>query len=250
MSVGKNYILVMAVCGLFAGLAGSPRRARLAVPDRDQRHPDPVPLGYIGIAVALLGREHRRRDGGAALLFGALLSGTSQRNLDPTIFEPLARLEPHLHHPGPRRPDRERRRARAGVDQAGARPVRPRARPAGAGRRRARAVSASTLAGGRAALGAHRRLTGDRVRPPAALRLAAAAHASHAAAVPPARRAGVPAGFYAAREGERRLGWIARGISVMGAIARSWRSTRARATSSASSSGPRSWPACSVSGRR
>ena len=24
----------------------------------------------------------------AALLFGALLSGTSQRNLDPTIFEP------------------------------------------------------------------------------------------------------------------------------------------------------------------
>ena len=26
--------------------------------------------------------------GAAALLFGALLSGTSQRNLDPTIFEP------------------------------------------------------------------------------------------------------------------------------------------------------------------
>ena len=42
MSVGKNYILVMAVCGVFAGLAGVDGRARLAVPDRDERHPDPA----------------------------------------------------------------------------------------------------------------------------------------------------------------------------------------------------------------
>ena len=45
-------------------------------------------LGFIGIAVALLGRNTAVGTVAAALLFGALLSGTSQRNLDPTIFEP------------------------------------------------------------------------------------------------------------------------------------------------------------------
>src|SRR4029453_15075599 len=45
-------------------------------------------LGSIGIAVALLGRNTAIGTVAAALLFGALLSGTSQRNLDPTIFEP------------------------------------------------------------------------------------------------------------------------------------------------------------------
>jgi general nucleoside transport system permease protein len=38
--------------------------------------------------VALLGRNTAVGTVAAALLFGALLSGTSQRNLDPTIFEP------------------------------------------------------------------------------------------------------------------------------------------------------------------
>jgi simple sugar transport system permease protein len=45
-------------------------------------------LGFIGIAVALLGRNTAGGTLAAALLFGALLSGTSQRNLDPSIFEP------------------------------------------------------------------------------------------------------------------------------------------------------------------
>ena len=45
-------------------------------------------IGYIGIAVALLGRNTAIGTVAAALLFGALISGTSQRNLDPTIFEP------------------------------------------------------------------------------------------------------------------------------------------------------------------
>ena len=45
-------------------------------------------LGFFGIAVALLGRNTAVGTVAAALLFGALLSGTSQRNLDPTIFEP------------------------------------------------------------------------------------------------------------------------------------------------------------------
>jgi ABC-type uncharacterized transport system permease subunit len=36
----------------------------------------------------LLGRNTAIGTVAAALLFGALVSGTSQRNLDPTIFEP------------------------------------------------------------------------------------------------------------------------------------------------------------------
>ena len=87
MSVGKNYILVMAVCGLFAGLAGSMDvlgwQFRIATNDIQIAN-----LGFIGIAVALLGRNTAIGTVAAALLFGALLSGTSQRNLDPTIFEP------------------------------------------------------------------------------------------------------------------------------------------------------------------
>jgi simple sugar transport system permease protein len=38
--------------------------------------------------VALLGRNTASGVVASALLFGALLSGTSQRNLDPTVFEP------------------------------------------------------------------------------------------------------------------------------------------------------------------
>ena len=87
MSVGKNYILVMAVCGLFAGLAGALDvlgwQFRIATNDIQIAY-----LGFIGIAVALLGRNTAIGTVAAALLFGALLSGTSQRNLDPTVFEP------------------------------------------------------------------------------------------------------------------------------------------------------------------
>jgi general nucleoside transport system permease protein len=87
MSVGKNYVLVMAVCGLFAGLAGALDvlgwQFRIATNDIQV-----VQLGFVGIAVALLGRNTAIGTVAAALLFGALLSGTSQRNLDPTIFEP------------------------------------------------------------------------------------------------------------------------------------------------------------------
>jgi general nucleoside transport system permease protein len=87
MSVSKNYVLVMAVCGLFAGLAGALDvlgwQFRLATNDIEINQ-----LGFLGIAVALLGRNTATGTVVAALLFGALLSGTSQRNLDPTIFEP------------------------------------------------------------------------------------------------------------------------------------------------------------------
>jgi ABC-type uncharacterized transport system permease subunit len=87
ISVGRNYILVMAVCGAFAGLAGSMDilgwEFHVATNDIQVSQ-----VGFLGIAVALLGRNTASGTAVAALLFGALLSGTSQRNLDPTIFEP------------------------------------------------------------------------------------------------------------------------------------------------------------------
>ena len=87
MSVAKNYMLVMAICGLFAGLAGSLDvlgwQFRLATNDIQISQ-----IGFLGIAVALLGRNTAVGTVAAALLFGGLLSGTSQRNLDPSIFEP------------------------------------------------------------------------------------------------------------------------------------------------------------------
>mgnify|MGYP003297221933 CR=1 FL=1 len=56
MSVSKNYVLVMAVCGLFAGLAGALDvlgwQFRIATNDIQISA-----VGFTGIAVALLGRN-------------------------------------------------------------------------------------------------------------------------------------------------------------------------------------------------
>lgn len=87
ISVRRNYILVMAVCGLFAGLAGALDvlgwQFRVATNDVQATQ-----IGFLGIAVALLGRNTATGTLFAALLFGALLTGTSVRNLDPAVFEP------------------------------------------------------------------------------------------------------------------------------------------------------------------
>jgi simple sugar transport system permease protein len=87
MNVSRNYLLVMALCGLFAGLAGALDvlgwQFRLATNDIEIST-----VGFLGIAVALLGRNTAVGTVAAALLFGALLTGTSQRNLDPSVFEP------------------------------------------------------------------------------------------------------------------------------------------------------------------
>ena len=87
ISVGRNYILVMAICGLFAGLAGSLDvlgwQFRVATNDIQISE-----VGFLGIAVALLGRNTAVGTMFAALLFGALVTGTSVRNLDPEVFEP------------------------------------------------------------------------------------------------------------------------------------------------------------------
>jgi ABC-type uncharacterized transport system permease subunit len=87
ISVTRNYVLAMAVCGLFAGLAGALDilgwQFRLATNDIQVGT-----IGFVGIAVALLGRNTAIGVAFSALLFGALYTGTSVRNLDPTVFEP------------------------------------------------------------------------------------------------------------------------------------------------------------------
>jgi general nucleoside transport system permease protein len=90
ISVARNYILVMALCGAFAGLAGALDLLgwQFRIATNDIANSAANGLGFFGIAVALLGRNTASGTAVAALLFGALLSGTSQRNLDPTIFEP------------------------------------------------------------------------------------------------------------------------------------------------------------------
>jgi ABC-type uncharacterized transport system permease subunit len=87
ISVGRNYVLVMAVCGFFAGLAGSLDmlgwQFRVATNDIQITQ-----IGFLGIAVALLGRNTAVGVLFSALFFGALVTGTSVRNLDPAVFEP------------------------------------------------------------------------------------------------------------------------------------------------------------------
>jgi simple sugar transport system permease protein len=87
ISVARNYFLAMAISGAFAGLAGAMDilgwEFRLSTNDIQATN-----IGFIGIAVALLGRNTAIGTGLAALLFGALLNGTSTRNLDPEIFRP------------------------------------------------------------------------------------------------------------------------------------------------------------------
>jgi general nucleoside transport system permease protein len=90
INVARNYFLVMALCGAFAGLAGALDLLgwQFRIATNDIANSAANGLGFFGIAVALLGRNTASGTAVAALLFGALLSGTSQRNLDPTIFEP------------------------------------------------------------------------------------------------------------------------------------------------------------------
>jgi ABC-type uncharacterized transport system permease subunit len=87
INVARNYFLAMAISGLFAGLAGALDilgwQFRINVNDIQAST-----IGFIGIAVALLGRNTAVGVFFAALLFGSLVSGTSTRHLDPSIFRP------------------------------------------------------------------------------------------------------------------------------------------------------------------
>jgi general nucleoside transport system permease protein len=87
ISVARNYFLAMAISGAFAGLAGAVAilgwQFRLGTGDIQG-----ATIAFVGIAVALLGRNTAVGIGLAALLFGGLLTGTSTRNLDPEVFKP------------------------------------------------------------------------------------------------------------------------------------------------------------------
>jgi general nucleoside transport system permease protein len=87
INVRRNYVLVMAICGGFAGLGGAMDllgwQFRVATNDIQTTQ-----LAFFGIAVALLGRNTAVGVLLGALLFAGLLTGTSVRNLDPTVFEP------------------------------------------------------------------------------------------------------------------------------------------------------------------
>ncbi|MGB2874859.1 MAG: ABC transporter permease [Gaiellaceae bacterium] len=87
ISVRRSIFLAMAISGLFAGLAGA-----IDILGWEFRlTPDDVQgssVGFIGIAVALLGRNRAPGIFFAALLFASLINGTSTRNLDPNIFKP------------------------------------------------------------------------------------------------------------------------------------------------------------------
>jgi general nucleoside transport system permease protein len=90
ISVARNYFLAMAISGAFAGLAGAIDvlgwQFRISTSDITAGASGGV--GFLGIAVALLGRNTAIGVGLSALLFGALVTGTSTRNLDPSIFQP------------------------------------------------------------------------------------------------------------------------------------------------------------------
>ncbi len=87
VSVARSYFLAMAISGLFAGLGGALditgwefQIGQLDIPVSQ--------VGFIGLAAALLGRNTAVGIGFASLLFGALINGTSGRQLDPSVFSP------------------------------------------------------------------------------------------------------------------------------------------------------------------
>jgi ABC-type uncharacterized transport system permease subunit len=87
ISVKKNYFRAMAISGTFAGCAGA-----MDILGWEFNLSNPAILtssiGFIGIAVALLGRNTAIGTFFGALLFGALYVGTSTRHLDSSVFDP------------------------------------------------------------------------------------------------------------------------------------------------------------------
>jgi general nucleoside transport system permease protein len=87
---GRTYVKVLLTCGAFAGLAGviDVLGWQFAIATNDIQNASVIGAGFIGIAVALLGRNTTTGVLFSALLFGALINGTSVRNLDPAVFPP------------------------------------------------------------------------------------------------------------------------------------------------------------------
>ncbi len=87
IGVARSYFLAMALAGGFAGLAGAVDISGWAF-QIGQSDIQVSQVGFIGLAAALLGRNTAAGVGFASLLFGALINGTSGRQLDPTVFRP------------------------------------------------------------------------------------------------------------------------------------------------------------------
>ena len=85
ISVARNYFLAMAIAGVFAGLAGAIDMLgwRFSIGFSDIQS---SVIGFVGIAVALLGRNTALGVGLAALVFGGLLNGTATRNIPEGVF--------------------------------------------------------------------------------------------------------------------------------------------------------------------
>jgi simple sugar transport system permease protein len=86
ISVARNYFLAMAIAGVFAGLAGGVDMLgwRFSIGFSDIQTSTWV---FVGIAVALLGRNTALGVGVAALVFAALVNGTATRNIPPEVFD-------------------------------------------------------------------------------------------------------------------------------------------------------------------
>jgi simple sugar transport system permease protein len=92
VKVGRTWIRVMLICGAFAGVAAALDilgwKFSLFTNDIQTSN-----IGFYGIAVALLGRNTAGGTVAAGVLWGALLTGTSNRNfhlsIDPTLVEYL-----------------------------------------------------------------------------------------------------------------------------------------------------------------
>jgi len=86
ISVARNYFLAMAIAGMFAGLAGAIDMLgwRFSIGFSDIQSST---IGFVGIAVALLGRNTAVGVGLSALVFGALVNGTATRNIPPEAFD-------------------------------------------------------------------------------------------------------------------------------------------------------------------
>ena len=86
IKVRTNYVRAMAISGAFAGLAGGLDELgylyHFGVSDVQASS-----IGFLGIAVALLGRNTAAGVGLAALLFGALLYGTTH-GLQSSVIDP------------------------------------------------------------------------------------------------------------------------------------------------------------------
>jgi simple sugar transport system permease protein len=86
INVKRSYFMAMAISGMFAGLAGALDMLGYLF-QYGTLDVQASQIGFLGIAVALLGRNTAVGTGIAAFLFGGLLYGTT-RGLNPNVFDP------------------------------------------------------------------------------------------------------------------------------------------------------------------